>query len=288
MSGAQSNPGASVEAISFHYDVGNEFYALWLDETMTYSCALWDDTDDLAAAQLAKLDYHIIQADAKGQERVLDVGCGWGAMVHRLASRAGVSKAVGLTLANNQADYIRSKGWAGVDVRTESWSTHVPEAPYGAIVSVGAFEHFARLGATSAEKVAGYRLFFERCHAWLRPGGSMSLQTMSYENSTRADFSPFFASQIFPESDLPRLHELVAATDGLFEVIAFRNDRHQYARTSLAWRHRLKARRAEAIDLVGKDVVERYEKYLQMWAIGFHIGTMGLIRVTLRKLERRL
>ncbi len=282
-----ANPGASAQAIRFHYDIGNAFYALWLDPSLTYSCALWDDHDTLEAAQLAKIDYHIEKSGAAGRARVLDVGCGWGSVLRRLVSSAGVQSAIGLTLAREQAAYIDRQRWPGVEVRVESWSDHVPSAPYDAIISVGAFEHFAKLDQSPQDKIAGYRSFFRRCHEWLPPGGCLSLQTMAYENSSRADFSPFFASQVFPESDLPRLAEIAGASERLFEIVSLRNDRLHYARTALEWRRRLLRRRSEAVALVGEETVVRYDKYLHLWAIGFHTGTMGLLRLQLRKLESR-
>jgi len=284
--GKIGNPGASAEAIQFHYDAGNEFYRLWLDETLTYSCALWGGEETLERAQLAKLDYHIEKAHARGCERVLDIGCGWGSALNRLVSSAGVRSATGLTLATQQAAHIRRQSWPGVEVRIESWSDHAPAAPYDAIISIGAFEHFARLGVPLEEKVKGYRSFFNRCSDWLAPGGSLSLQTISYENSAREDFSPFFASRIFPESDLPRLSEIATASDRLFEVVSLRNDRKDYARTLLEWRRRLRKRRSEAVALVGEAVFERYDNYLHLLAIGFHVGSMGLLRLELRKLEQ--
>jgi cyclopropane-fatty-acyl-phospholipid synthase len=280
-----ANPGASAQAIQFHYDIGNDFYALWLDPSLTYSCALWDNHDTLEAAQLAKIDYHIEKSNARGQARVLDIGCGWGAALHRMVSSAGVRSATGLTLARQQAAYIDRQRWPGVEVQVESWSDHAPSAPYDAIISIGAFEHFAKLDQSPEQKVEGYRGFFRRCYEWLPPGGCLSLQTMAYENSNRADFSPFFASQIFPESDLPRLSEIAGASERLFEIVSVRNDRRHYAHTSLEWRRRLLKRRAEAVALIGEEAVERYDKYLHLWAIGFHTGTMGLLRLQFRKLE---
>ncbi len=282
---APANPGASAQAIQFHYDIGNAFYALWLDPTLTYSCAMWDNHDTLEEAQLAKIDYHIEKSGARGQARVLDIGCGWGATLKRLTSSAGVQAATGLTLARQQAAHIDQQGWPGVEVHVESWSDHLPPAPYDAIISVGAFEHFAKLDQSPAEKIKGYRDFFSRCHEWLPPGGYLSLQTMSYENSSREDFSQFFASQIFPESDLPRLSEIASASERLFEIVSMRNDRQHYARTSLEWRRRLLKHRVEAVALVGEEAVLRYDKYLHLWAIGFHTGRMGLLRLQLRRLE---
>lgn len=283
-----SNPGASPKAIQFHYDVGNDFYKIWLDETMTYSSALWDKADTLEQAQLDKLDYHIEKSEAKDCQKVLDIGCGWGATLNRLTSKAGVSQGVGLTLSDEQANHINKQGWPGVEVNVESWSDHDPKQQYDAIISVGAFEHFAKLGMTTEEKIEGYRNFFQRCYNWLPEGGCLSLQTMSYENSSREDFSPFFASQVFPESDLPRLSEIAIAIDRLFEVVTIRNDRQHYARTSLEWRKRLLANREAAAKVVSEETIDVYDKYLHLWAVGFHVGSMGLLRLQLRKLGKGL
>jgi cyclopropane-fatty-acyl-phospholipid synthase len=284
-----TNPGASAEAIQHHYDVSNEFYRLWLDETNTYSSALWleDDAEDtLEAAQIRKLDYHINQARAKGANRVLDIGCGWGAIAKRLVEVYGVREAIGLTLSQEQADWVRSFQYPNIQVRVESWSDHEPQQPYDAIISIGAFEHFAQLSQTQEEKIAGYRQFFTKCHQWLQPGGYMSLQTISYENSRKEDFSDFYAQEIFPESDLPRLADIATASDRLFEIVALRSDREHYARTLKAWYRRLKQNRQAAVELVGEKIVQRYEKYLHFSIIGFHTGTMGLLRLTFRRIDK--
>jgi cyclopropane-fatty-acyl-phospholipid synthase len=278
-----TRPGASPEAIQFHYDLGNEFYRLWLDSSLTYSCGLWDGAETLEEAQRAKIKFHIDKAEARGKERVLDIGCGWGANLKALVNEANVASAVGLTLAEEQANHISKSRMAGVQVHIEHWSDHQPELPYDAIISVGAFEHFAAHGISVDEKLAGYRRFFEKCASWLKPGGKLSLQTMCYGNSFRKDFSPFFAEQIFPESDLPRLSEIIASSDPVFEVVSARNDRRDYARTSLEWRKRLRLQKEKAIKLVGEESYDRYDKYLHLWAIGFHTGTMGLMRIEFKK-----
>jgi cyclopropane-fatty-acyl-phospholipid synthase len=280
-------PGASAEAIQYHYDVAEDFYRLWLDETMTYSSALWEgEGDTLEAAQLRKLDYHIEQARACGVRRVLDIGCGWGALLHRLAATHGVEQAVGLTLSASQSAHIQRKGWPGVEVRQESWWLHRPAAYYDAIVSIGAFEHFARLDQGAGDKAEGYRAFFEHCHEWLEPGGWLSLQTMSYENSEREDFSDYFKNEIFPESDLPHLAEIAQASEYLFEIVTVRGDRDHYVRTIQAWRHRLRARWAEAATIVGESTVAKYDKYLQLAMLGFRGATMNLLRIGFRRIDR--
>jgi cyclopropane-fatty-acyl-phospholipid synthase len=281
-----SGPGASQAAIEHHYDVGDDFYALWLDETRTYSCALWQGAATLEAAQAAKIDFHARAAAATGKARVLDVGCGWGATLRRLTEVHGVGAAHGLTLSRRQAAYVGAQGWPRVTVAACGWADHAPAAPYDAIISVGAFEHFARLGMSEAEKIDAYRAFFRRCHEWLVPGAHLSLQTIAYENARREDFSAFFAEHIFPESDLPRPAELLAASERLFELVELRNDREDYERTVREWLGRLRASRAEAVALVGEATTERYLKYLKLLTIGFAAGTMGLLRASFRRIDR--
>ncbi len=279
------NPGTSAKAIQYHYDVGNDFYRLWLDSTNTYSSALWEENDTLESAQLRKIDFHINQARARGAKRVLDVGCGWGATLKRLVEMHNVGYAVGLTLSNAQAEWIASFNHPQIEVKVESWSDHYSQEPYDAIISIGAFEHFAKPDLSNAQKVDSYRTFFQRCHEWLKPGGWMSLQTIAYGNMRPEDRSQFIVNDIFPESDLPTLADIAKASEGILEIVALRNDREDYERTSRAWLRNLKANRAAAVRLVGEEVFSRYEKYLSLFLIGFHIGTINLLRITMHRLD---
>ena len=193
--------GASPEAIGVHYDVSSEFFKLWLDPEMIYSCALFDGTDDLAEAQIRKLDHHIEAAGAAGAARVLDIGCGWGGLLRRLTGPAGVTQAVGLTLSASQASWIRRDPRPGIEVREESWRDHRPDQPYDAIISIGAFEHFVHPGMSGAEKLEAYREFFAWCDGVLVPGGRLSLQTIAYPappSETVRRQSAFIAQRIFP------------------------------------------------------------------------------------------
>jgi cyclopropane-fatty-acyl-phospholipid synthase len=149
------NPGASKATISLHYDLGNEFFRLFLDRGFCYSCAMYDqESSSFEEAQERKLEYHIQQAQAHGAARVLDIGCGWGALQKKLVKEHGMKLAVGLTLSENQAEWIRSTALPGVEVCVESWSDHEPTVTYDAIISIGAFEHFAR-PCTRPERVRG-------------------------------------------------------------------------------------------------------------------------------------
>ncbi len=285
--------GASPEAIQSHYDVGGDFYGLWLDDTFSYSCALWEPwhaDGDLEAAQVRKMDYHIDHARAANAERVLDVGCGWGATLRRLVREHGVRQAVGLTLSRDQAERIARRPDARITVRLESWMDHRPARPYDAIISVGALEHFARPEWSAEKKASAYRAFFTHCHGWLHAGGCLSLQTIGYGNldPEEARHTPghrFLLHEIFPETELPTLAEIVKASDGLFEFVTLRNDRDDYRRTCRVWFSRLMARKAEAVDLVGEEVVARYLRYLKLSATLFHYGQTALFRIAFRRLD---
>jgi cyclopropane-fatty-acyl-phospholipid synthase len=278
--------GASPEAIRSHYDLGNEFFALWLDPAMVYSSALFEHHDDLSAAQIAKLDHHIAAARATGASRVLDIGCGWGALLDRLVTNAGVTKAVGLTLSAAQAGWTRARMPQGVEIREESWRDHVPERPYDAIISIGAFEHFTHVGMSSAAKLKAYREFFRWCSDALVPGGGLSLQTIAYTapmNDDEQRRSAFITEKIFPESELPFIWEPIAAAEGLFELNALRNDRNDYFRTLRFWEQRLMARHDEAVALVGAPAVADFRAYLRMTAAAFKLGAVCLLRVGFTK-----
>jgi cyclopropane-fatty-acyl-phospholipid synthase len=293
MQPAGSERGASPEAIQHHYDVGNDFYRLWLDPTLTYSCALWDedDSDDmLERAQRRKIEHHARRARVPAGGRILDVGCGWGAVLRHMVEEKGVREAVGLTLSQQQADWIASFGHPGIEVRLESWADHTPARPYDAVISVGAFEHFARSDWEDPAKVAAYRAFFSRCHDFLKPDGWMSLQTIAYGNLDRrkvrtSSEARFIVQEIFPESELPTLEQICRACDGLFELVLLQNDREDYARTCRVWADRLRAKRPEAVAVAGAATFTRYMRYLNLCAALFHYGQIGLLRIAFRRLD---
>ncbi len=277
--------GASAGAIRRHYDVSPAFYRLWLGEGLVYSSALWDEGDSLESAQRRKIDYHIAESGAARRPRVLDIGCGWGALLSRLVVHHGVRRAVGLTLSPSQAECVARD--PRIEVRLESWADHRPAEPYDAVISIGAFEHFARTEDSEDEKVASYAEFFRACRSMLRPEGRLSLQTFAYGSARRrdaalsSDATRFLAEEIFPETDPPRLANIAAAIEGTFEIVRLRNDRLDYARTCREWMNRLKTHRAEAVAEVGAATVEKYERYLAYSYIGFRSGKLDLYRITL-------
>jgi cyclopropane-fatty-acyl-phospholipid synthase len=281
--------GASAEAIRHHYDIGTEFYALWLDEGMNYSCALWDaGAESLEDAQLRKLDHHLAACVPEGG-RLLDVGCGWGAALHRAVEHHGVRTAVGLTLSPAQARYIEDRHDGRVSVAVADWADYDPSEVFDGIVSIGAFEHFAQFGWSPEQKTAAYRRFFELCRQWLAPGGILSLQTIG-KGDVQLDErglldAMFIHKHIFPESDMPSLSELTAGCERFFEVKSIRNDRLHYAKTCQAWLNRLRARESQAVPLVGEQKYTQYVRYLGACVRQFELGHANLYRLVLRRTD---
>ena len=280
--------GAKEDAIEFHYGTGNEYFSTWLGETMSYSCGLWDDNNPdqtLDNAQLAKIRHHIEQSRSPNKAKVLDIGCGWGSVMLPLVNSFNVERVVGLTLSESQAQWINDLNSPKVEARIENWRDHDKDAKYDSIISIGAFEHFAKLGLTTEEKTAIYREFFTRCHSWLGSRGYLSLQTVAYGNSLTEDFDTFIAKEIFPDTDTPKLHEIAAGFERLFEPVIIKNDRDDYRRTLRAWYTNLKNNRARCVELEGEEEVARFEQYLRLMAYMFEVGGLDLYRLTLRKID---
>jgi cyclopropane-fatty-acyl-phospholipid synthase len=289
--------GASAAAVQSHYDISNEFYALWLGPTMAYSSGLWssdaDDPHDLDAAQRRKIDFFARRVLGSPGRTVLDVGCGWGGNLRRFVEEHGASRAVGLTLSAAQCELLAARPIPGADIRLESWTDHEPARPYDAIVSYGAFEHFARDGSTSVERVRAYRRFFARCFDWLEAGGGLGLETITHDGAPDTA-SPLgrgplgdVVLAIYPESICPHLGEIVLGFEPYFEVEVFRSDAADFARTLRLWHLALRAREAEAAALVGAETVRRFRRYLVSSEVQFRTRILTNTRMVLRRRPRR-
>ena len=282
-----SHAGATARAIRSHYDAGNDFFAAWLDPSMTYSAGRWGDgpagPSDLHHAQLAKLDWHLDAARVQGGS-LLDIGCGWGSLLFRAATERGVSDLTGITASPNQADWIR--GHAGnlpISILAGAWQQAVLDRSFDAIVSVGAMEHFVGPGLGSDEKIRIYRDFFGFCHRHLNPGGRMSIQFIAWMDLKGRKEEEVLPLELFPESTLPCPIEVLTAADSGFHLVALENRPSDYSRTLTAWLDHLAANRDRLIAAHGKDLVIRHVRGFRRFILGFEGGTIGLFRVVLQR-----
>lgn len=255
-----ANFGASQDAIEFHYDMPAEFFALWLGKSMTYTAARFTRPDmTLDQAQADKINYHLEATKLRQGSRMLDIGCGWGTLLKSGVELFGAGAAHGLTLSPLQQKYISSLGLSNVTAALESYEHHTPEKPYNAIVSVGAFEHFVKPGMTKDERLAVYSELFRRCAEWMTRDGRFSLQTMTWGDAGKAERDMNRIHEIFPESDLPEIAEVIEAAHPHLELVSMENRPEDYAQTLAEWAKGLRDNREKATEIVGE---ERFKFYL--------------------------
>ena len=204
-------------ALATHYEIGNEFYMLWLDRSVHgYSCGIWDldhpGTETLERSQEQKVDFY---AGALGVDRdsvLLDVGCGWGGTVRRFVEHHDARQVVGLTRSPAQLAWVEQHPIPRSDVRLENWARHRPLQRYHGISCIEAYEHFARDRAARDQKIRVYWAFFRSCHDWLVDDGRLVMQANCFENSTVAMSEPdqgpitdLLRGPVLPEATLAHL-----------------------------------------------------------------------------------
>lgn len=266
------------QAISHHYDVGNDFYEAVLGPTLVYSCALWDqDTATLEEAQAAKLDLVCRKLALAPGQRLLDVGCGWGSLVLHAARVYGV-RAVGITLSREQADRARRRvaeaGLADrVEIRVQDYR-EVDDGPFDAIASVGMAEH---VGA------ARYRAYADQLFGLVRVGGRMLNHQIARvpepdEKNYRMD--PFIDAYVFPDGELAPVGRTVTLLEEAgFEVRDMESLREHYALTLRQWVGNLERRWAEAVQLVSPARARVWRLYMAASALAFERGRIGVNQI---------
>ncbi len=225
---------ADAEAVRYHYDVSNDFYAAWLDPGMVYSCAYFETGDEtLAQAQLKKIDHILTKIALRPGQSLLDIGCGWGALAVRAAQRYG-ARCVGITLSENQARLARERvRRAGlqhlVEIRVEDYRD--VRGRFDRITSVGMFEH------VGLRQLAPY---FTRMRELLADDG-VALNHGITSTSAHALGAPqgggeFITRYVFPRGELAHLGTVLRAMqEGGLEALDVENLRRHYARTCAIW-----------------------------------------------------
>lgn len=268
-------------AIGFHYDQPIEFYRTFLDREMVYSCAYWDDgVDTLDAAQSAKLDYTLDKLRLKAGERLLDIGCGWGALVVRAAERYG-AHVLGITLSQTQYDEAQRRiaaALVGNRARVELRDYRDLEGlQFDKIVSVGMFEHVGRSRLPE---------YFAAAYDALRPGGLFLNHGISDQSEGRKGgrASGFMERFVFPDGELVAVADALAIAERTgFEVRDVESLREHYARTLRAWVARLESRRDAAIAAAGEQSYRTWRLYMAGSAQGFATGRLGIFQSLLAK-----
>lgn len=260
------------QAMRFHYDVPIEFYRLWLDEQLVYSCAYYEQPDDdLEMAQRHQLDYLSRKLRLQPNDHVLDIGCGWGGFALHAAQEYGAI-VHGITLSRRQAEVAMQRVAAlGLSrrcrIEVRDYRDVSGEALYDKIISVGMIEHVGR---------AQLRRFFERAEQLLLPGGVCATQGIGTRGG-RPSLGPFADRYVFPDAEWPPLDDVVGAAEAVgFEVRDVENLREHYALTVDAWRERLERRHVEAIHIVGDITYRVWRVSLAAAAYLFRSGRLSL------------
>ncbi|MFD5318355.1 class I SAM-dependent methyltransferase [Streptomyces sp. NPDC127098] len=266
------------QAISHHYDVGNDFYELVLGPSMVYSCAVFGTAGDtLETAQANKLDLICRKLDLREGQRLLDVGCGWGSLALHAAREYG-ARVVGITLSTEQAEYARTRATKEgledrVEFRVQDYR-ETDDGPFDAISSVGMAEHVG---------TARYREYAGQLFGLLREGGRLlnhqiARRPMKDESSYRID--PFIDAYVFPDGELAPVGRTVTLLERAgFEVRDLESLREHYALTLRQWVRNLEERWEEAVRLTSPGRARVWRLYMAASALSFERGHIGVNQV---------
>jgi cyclopropane-fatty-acyl-phospholipid synthase len=276
--------------IAVTYDVSNDFFKLWLDRRMIYSCALFEVADDLEQAQINKLRFFHDKTRVTPDKRVLDIGCGWGGLLEFLSGDMKVADVTGITLSEAQYSAIREKGKPGVSVELISYLDYMPEKKFDAVISIGMFEHIATPEQVrGGENIRIYRDYFRRVWEWTNPGAMFGLQSVigALLPRRREDVRDlgWGTSTIFPGAVTPRPEAILASVNPYWEVMELWTRREHYAKTTAAWLDRLKRNEAEIRERWGDKTYEDYERYLGGCVSVFEKGFQSLAQLVLRRID---
>jgi cyclopropane-fatty-acyl-phospholipid synthase len=289
----RSRRRSSASEIRFHYDVGNDFYALWLDPRMLYTCAYYRHADDdLATAQTAKLEHICRKLRLQPGQRLLDIGCGWGALVQYAAEHYGVD-ALGITLSAAQAEWAqRSIAESGLSDRCRVEAMDFRDLPADA-----RFDRISSVGVTEHVPAAAQEAYFKRAYDALLPGGLFMNHCETSNLAARATNTvserlerwawkrdQFIDRYVFPDAKLVPLGSLVTKAEKVgFETRDVESLREHYTLTLRAWLRALEARRDEAIALVGERTYRVWRLYMSVSARGFDSGAINLAQMLLSR-----
>jgi len=266
------------QAIAFHYDVSNDFYQIWLDEQMVYSCAYFEAAGDgIDQAQRNKLDHICHKLRLKPGERLLDIGCGWGALIRWAVRHYGVS-AHGVTLSRNQYEYcLRTIAGQGlqdwVSVELKDYRDLEGDAVFDKIASVGMVEHVG---------IENLSTYFGTARRLLKPGGlflnhGITNDTEGWQKSISTEFINRY---VFPDGELDTVSNMQRAMERSdFEILDVEALRPHYAMTLRQWVRRLENHREEALRHVPEMIYRIWRLYMAACALSFEEGGIGVYQI---------
>ncbi|MDY2984074.1 MAG: cyclopropane fatty acyl phospholipid synthase [Synergistes jonesii] len=233
-----------------HYDIGNDFFFSFLDPLHQYSCAYFKDTDDLAQAQINKLELIAKKLELREGDSLLDIGCGWGGLAKYMALRYGC-RVTGVNISKEQLAFAREE-CKGLPVEFIDCDYREIKGEYDKIISVGMFEHVGQ---------KNFRAYMETVHRVLRKDGLFLLHTIG-SNASRLNCDPWLNKYIFPNGALPSVAQMSSSAEGLFVIEDLQNLCDNYDKTLLCWyRNFIKAWPAFA-DKYGERFRRMWEYYL--------------------------
>ena len=264
--------------IQHHYDLGNDFFSLWLDETLSYSCAYFRQEDDtLKQAQLNKIDHTLKKLQLQPGQRLLDIGTGWGGLLIRAAQQYGV-QALGITLSQEQyegaSQRVRDLGLVDqVEVRLQDYLDLDSADPFDRVVSVGMFEHVGR---------ANLPIYMEKVRDLLKPGGLSLLHSIMRVQEVAV--GSWFEKYIFPGGYIPSVRETVALLPNYgFHLIHAESLRLHYAKTLDHWYANFAEHKDVVEEKFGRRFVRMWELYLLSCAASFRTTGLDIYQMLFSK-----
>ena len=267
------------EEVSYHYDLGNDFYSLWLDETMSYSCAYFkNENDSIYEAQMNKIHHLLKKLNLKEGLSLLDIGCGWGSLLIEAAKLYKV-KGVGITLSQEQYNKFKERIKEEnleeyLDVRLMDYrELEKSKMTFDRVVSVGMLEHVGR---------ENYRLFMKNVHTVLKPQGIFVLHYISglYESEGDA----WMRKYIFPGGVIPTLREMISiSADYKFYTVDVESLRMHYAKTLLKWAENFENNLDTVKDMFDERFIRMWKMYLYSCAACFISGVIDLHQIVFTK-----
>lgn len=265
--------------VTSHYDIGNDFYRLWLDETMSYSCGYFkEDSYTLYQAQVGKVHHILDKLHLEEGMTLLDIGCGWGFLLKEAAKKYGV-KGTGITLSQEQykkfSDDIEKEGLQDLlSVKLMDYrDLEKSGLQFDRVVSVGMLEHVGR---------GNYELFLKNVYEVLKPGGLFLLHYISALEEHEGD--AWIKKYIFPGGTIPSLREIInILPDYRFYTLDVESLRRHYNRTLLCWRENFLNHRDEVVKMQGEEFARMWELYLAACAATFHNGIIDIHQILISK-----